>query len=48
MTNKILGALLKLDVQNNNHWTADGLPRLDTVKMLASDQTLTLIRRWRT
>jgi hypothetical protein len=41
MTNKILGALLKLDVQNNNHWTADGLPRLDTVRMLASDQTLT-------
>lgn len=41
MTNKILEALLKLDVQNNNHWTADGLPRLDTVKMLASDQTLT-------
>lgn len=41
MTNRILEALLKLDVQNNNHWTADGLPRLDTVKMLASDQTLT-------
>lgn len=41
MTNKIVEALLKLDVQNNNHWTADGLPRLDTVKMMASDQTLT-------
>lgn len=41
MTNKILEALLNLDVQNNNHWTADGLPRLDTVKMLASEQTLT-------
>ncbi|ALH23818.1 hypothetical protein FDH70_gp12 [Pseudomonas phage PaMx25] len=41
MTNKIVEALLKLDVKNDNHWTADGLPRLDTVKMLASDQTLT-------
>lgn len=41
MTNKIVEALLKLDVKNDNHWTADGLPRLDTVKMLASDQALT-------
>ena len=41
MTNKIQEALLKLDVKNDNHWTADGLPRLDTVKMLASDQALT-------
>lgn len=41
MTNKIVEALLKLDVKNDNHWTADGLPRLDTVKMLASDQSLT-------
>lgn len=41
MTNKIQEALLKLDVGNDNHWTADGLPRLDTVKMLASDQSLT-------
>lgn len=41
MTNKIVEALLKLDVANDNHWTADGLPRLDTVKMLASDQALT-------
>ena len=41
MTNKIVEALLKLEVKNDNHWTADGLPRLDTVKMLASDQTLT-------
>jgi uncharacterized coiled-coil protein SlyX len=37
----ILTALRALDVGNDNHWTADGLPRLDTVKMLASDQTLT-------
>lgn len=41
MTQKIVDALKKLDVKNDNHWTADGLPRLDTVKMLASDQTIT-------
>lgn len=34
-------AVLKLDVNNDNHWIADGSPRLDTVKMLASDQTIT-------
>ncbi|MFA7175014.1 MAG: hypothetical protein WC340_16700 [Kiritimatiellia bacterium] len=38
---KILEALGKLDGNNDNHWTADGLPRIDTVKMLAGDQTLT-------
>jgi len=41
MTAKIIEALQKLDTANDNHWTADGLPRIDTVKMLASDQTLT-------
>jgi hypothetical protein len=40
MTQKILDALKALDVANDNHWTADGLPRLDTVKMLAADPTL--------
>lgn len=38
---KILEALGKLDGNNDNHWTADGLPRIDTVKMLAADQSLT-------
>lgn len=38
---KILDALAKLDFGNDNHWTADGLPRLETVKLLAGDQTLT-------
>lgn len=37
----IVAALAKLDVANDNHWTGDGLPRLDTVKMLASDSSLT-------
>lgn len=34
---KILEALSKLDVANDNHWTGDGLPRIDTVRMLASN-----------
>lgn len=38
---QIQAALAKLGLNNDNHWTADGLPRLDTVKMLAGDQSLT-------
>lgn len=41
MNIKIEEALAKLDPTNDNHWTADGLPRIDTVKMLAGDQGLT-------
>lgn len=37
----ILGALASLDVSNDNHWTADGAPRLDTVKMLAGNPAIT-------
>ena len=37
MKEKIQEALLKLDTSNENHWTQDGLPRLDTIKILASD-----------
>lgn len=37
----IIDALKKLDVSNDNHWTVDGQPRLDTVKMLASDPSVT-------
>jgi hypothetical protein len=40
MSQQILTALKALDVANDNHWTADGLPRLDTVKMLAANPTL--------
>lgn len=40
MESKIKDALAKLDVNNDNHWTSDGLPKVDTVKMLAGDQTL--------
>lgn len=38
---KILEALGKLDPTNENHWTADGLPRIETVRMLAGDQGIT-------
>lgn len=37
---QIKEALAKLDVNNDNHWTADGLPKVDTVKLLAKDQSL--------
>lgn len=38
---KITEALSKLDPNNDNHWTSDGLPRIDTVKMLAGNPALT-------
>jgi len=41
MSEKINQALAQLDVANDNHWTGDGLPRLETVKMLAGDQSIT-------
>lgn len=41
MSNKITDALSKLDPANDNHWTQDGLPRLDTIKILAGDPSLT-------
>ncbi len=39
--NKIQEALLKLDTANDNHWTDDGLPRVDAVKFSAGIPTLT-------
>ena len=41
MSKNITEALSKLDPANDNHWTQDGLPRLDTIKILASDPSLT-------
>lgn len=38
---RIKAALGQMDAGNDNHWTADGLPRLDTVKLLAADQSIT-------
>lgn len=37
---KIKDALAKLDPQNDNHWTSDGLPRIDTIRMFASDPAI--------
>lgn len=33
-------ALLSLDTSNDNHWTQDGLPRLETLRMLVSNSSL--------
>lgn len=41
MTDKLKAALDKLDPANDNHWTQDGLPRIDTVRMLAGNPALT-------
>jgi len=38
---QISAALVKLEVGNDNHWTGDGLPRLETVRLLAGDQNIT-------
>jgi hypothetical protein len=37
----IVTALRALDTANDNHWTIDGQPRLDIVKALAADQSIT-------
>lgn len=34
-------ALLSLSVENDNHWTKAGLPRLETLKFLTGDPSLT-------
>lgn len=34
-------ALAKLDPANENHWTSDGLPRIEAVRLLAADQSIT-------
>ncbi len=38
---KILEALKKLDPANPNHWTEDGSPRMDTIKFMSGDASLT-------
>lgn len=37
----ILAALGQLDIKNDNHWTSEGLPKVDTVKFLSGISTLT-------
>lgn len=41
MSDLIRDALKKLDPSNANHWTGDKLPRLETVKLMAGDQSVT-------
>ncbi len=41
MSEKIIAALKQLDVGNDAHWTADGMPRIETVRLMASDFSLT-------
>lgn len=38
---QIVAALQKLDVNNDGHWTQDGLPRIETVRLFAGNQSLT-------
>lgn len=40
MTEKIQAGLMKLDVKNDNHWTAEGEPKVEAVRFLAGDQSL--------
>jgi hypothetical protein len=40
MSLPLIEALAKLDPKNDNHWTVDGEPRLDTVKFFAGTPTL--------
>ena len=41
MNANIIEALSKLDVSNDNHWTEQGLPRIETVKFLTGDTSIT-------
>lgn len=41
MSNSIGAALQQLDSSNDNHWTADGMPRLDTLKALTGETDIT-------
>lgn len=41
MTQAIRAALAKLDAGNDNHWTDDGLPRMETVKLLLGNPGIT-------
>lgn len=41
MSEAILAALKQLDPTNDNQWTAEGLPRLDSVKFLSGEDSVT-------
>lgn len=40
MSDKIVAALKSLDVNNDQHWTTDGAPRIDTLKILVGNPGL--------
>lgn len=41
MNDKILSALLQLDTNNDDHWTSDGLPRMDAVEAIVGNKGIT-------
>lgn len=41
MNDRLITALKQLDPANPNHWTVEGLPRLETVCILVGDQSVT-------
>jgi hypothetical protein len=41
MKEKIKAALEKLDVANDNHWTAEGLPRIEAMRIYTANPQLT-------
>ena len=41
MSDQIKTALVHLDPENEDHWTADGRPRMDAVQRLLGDETIT-------
>lgn len=41
MNQKILDALGQLDPNNDEHWTADGLPRMDVIEGIVGDKAIT-------
>ena len=41
MSDKLIATLKKLDVKNDAHWTTDGLPQVEVVRLMASNFSLT-------
>ncbi len=41
MTQKVIDGLRKLDPKNDAHWTQDGLPKVDFVRILSGEPSLT-------
>lgn len=41
MTEAIKAALVQMDKTNDDHWTADGLPRMDVLQKVMNDETVT-------